>query len=125
MAAGERNSNGFLPVFKRCSDRVLRKGADYLRTESIQYLSENQENRISFTCPEGVILHNETTGEEKAGIVSVRAGESFYFSAPLRISVRSRRNLEIRKITGGKRRKMGSRGVAVQRRCSDIRIWLL
>lgn len=80
-------------VSSRFSKDVLtayyEKGADYQRTESIQYLSENQENRISFTCPEGVILHNETTGEEKAGIVSVRAGESFYFSAPLDISVKA------------------------------------
>ena len=59
------------------------KGTDYQRTESIQYLSENGENRISFTCPEGVKLHKESTGEIQTGQVSVSAGESFYFSAPL------------------------------------------
>lgn len=59
------------------------KGTDYQRTESIQYLSENGENRISFTCPEGVKLHKETTGEIQTGKVSIKAGDCFYFSAPL------------------------------------------
>lgn len=55
------------------------------RTETMEYLSDREDNQLTIPCPEGVILHNQTTGEEGTGEVTVKAGDSFYFSAPLDI----------------------------------------
>lgn len=61
------------------------QGADTQRTESIKYMSDSAENQIVIECPKEVILHNETTGRAESGKVTVKANESFYFTAPLNI----------------------------------------
>lgn len=55
------------------------------RTETIEYLSDKEDNQLVISCPEGVTLHNQTSGQEGTGEVTVKAGDSFYFSASLNI----------------------------------------
>lgn len=51
------------------------------RTNSICYQSQNADNQITIACPAGVTLHNESTGRTGTGNVTIKANESFYFSA--------------------------------------------
>lgn len=61
------------------------QGTNFQRTDGMEYLSEDSENQIVISCPQGVKLHNESTGAVGTGQVTVKAGERFYFSAPLTI----------------------------------------
>ena len=76
------------------------EGTDRQRTPSMQYLSEEPENQITIACPEGVVLHNETTGREETGNVILKADDSFYFTAPLNIAALQGETWKVQGLTG-------------------------
>lgn len=54
---------------------------DMERTPDVKVVGGNKGS-ISFTLPEGVTLHNNLTGTDAAGEVTLKPGDSFYLKAP-------------------------------------------